>query len=466
METTATDVAPDVASVADALERARRRTLGLVDPLSEADQRAQVSPLMSPSVWDLAHIGNYEELWLLRAIDGRAAIDADLDDLYNAFEHPRWERPSLPVLGPDQARAYLGRVRDEVLDLLARLDHLDLDPAAARLVSDRFVYGMVIQHEHQHDETLLATHQLRGSASTPPPSIPPPATPVPPEADAGAAEAATPADEGVPRAGPDGMVGVDGGRYPVGTSTEPWAYDNEREAHGVDLAPFRIDATAVTVRDYLAFVDDGGYHDARLWAPEGWASRREHRLEHPQFWQHQAPGSWTVLRFGHTSDLADHLDEPVQHVGWYEADAFARWAGKRLPTEAEWECAAVGRPDDAGSTRWPWGDAAPTPGQANLGQQLDGPRPATDTRAGVSRWGCRAMIGDVWEWTSSDFQPYPGFEAWPYREYSEVFWGADYKVLRGGSWATDPSAVRGSFRNWDHPIRRQIFAGFRCARDA
>ena len=166
-------VAPDVASVADALERARQRTLGLVDLLSEADQRAQVSPLMSPSVWDLAHIGNYEELWLLRAIDGRPAIDPALDDLYNAFEHPRWERPSLPVLGPTEARAYLRQVRGEVLDLLEHLDRLDADPAADRLLADHFVYGMVIQHEHQHDETLLATHQLRAMASTPPPSVPP-----------------------------------------------------------------------------------------------------------------------------------------------------------------------------------------------------------------------------------------------------------------------------------------------------
>ncbi len=179
-----------------------------------------------------------------------------------------------------------------------------------------------------------------------------------------------------------------------------------------------------------------------------------------------------MLRFGRQLDLAAHLDEPVQHVCWYEADAFARWAGKRLPTEAEWEKAAVGRPDapdpdvDREPSRWPWGDAAPTSARANLGQISDGPAPVTARPDGASPWGCLAMIGDVWEWTSSDFMPYPGFEAWPYREYSEVFWGPEYKVLRGGSWATDPVAVRATFRNWDYPIRRQIFAGFRCARDA
>ena len=458
----------DTASVAADLERARARTLGLVDALSEQDQRAQVSPLMSPSVWDLAHIGNYEELWLLRAIDGRPPIDAELDDLYNAFEHPRWERPSLPVLGPAEARSYLRTVRDQVLDLLGRLDELDPDPATARLLHDHFVYGMVIQHEHQHDETLLATHQLRGAAATPPPALDPARTPTTRsgvEAPGPAGRAEPDPTRQVPTPGPDAMVGVDGGAFVMGTSDEAWAYDNERAAHPVEVAPFRIDVAAVTNRDYLAFVDDGGYHQAGLWTPTGWAWCQDQHLEHPQFWSRSAPGSWSVLRFGQTLDLADHLDEPVQHVGWYEADAFARWAGKRLPTEAEWEKAAVGA-GSAAASRWPWGHDEPTPERANLGQRHDGPRPAAASTAGASRSGCLAMVGDVWEWTSSNFEPYPGFQAWPYREYSEVFWGDEYKVLRGGSWATDPVAVRGSFRNWDYPIRRQIFAGFRCARDA
>ncbi len=426
----------DVESVAAELDRVRHRTRGLVDGLTEAEQRAQVSPLMSPLVWDLAHIGNYEELWLLRAIDGRDAVDPALDDLYNAFEHPRWERPSLPILGPDEARSYLDEVRAEVLGLLDRLDRLALDDDAARLVAEGFVYGMVLQHEHQHDETMLATHQLRGRNATPPPLLAPRSDVFGPGDDTPASGSRTDTQT------------VEGGPFEMGTSSVAWAYDNERGAHVVELPDYLIDTTPVTNAAYLAFVADGGYDDPRLWAPTGWAWRQDQQLAHPQFWQPDGDGSWSVLRFGRLLDLTDHLDEPVQHVCWYEADAFARWAGKRLPTEAEWEKAAAGA--DLGS--------------ANLGQQADGPRRAS--ASSVSESGCHAMFGDVWEWTSSDFLPYPGFEAWPYREYSEVFWGPEYKVLRGGSWATDPVAVRTTFRNWDYPIRRQIFAGFRCARDA
>ena len=238
----------------------------------------------------------------------------------------------------------------------------------------------------------------------------------------------------------------------MGTDTAPWAYDNERPAHEVAVAPFRIDTTPVTNRAYLEFVESGGYDDPSHWSDIGWKWRVEADLQAPQFWRRAGDGSWTRRRFGRDETLAPA--EPVQHVCWYEADAYARWSHARLPTEHEWEYAAQASPVAA----------------ANLWREDGhrfGPAPVGSRPGNVSRWGVDALLGDVWEWTASDFTPYPGFRAFPYREYSEVFFGPDYKVLRGGSWATHPSAVRTTFRNWDYPIRRQIFAGFRLpARDA
>ena len=265
------------------------------------------------------------------------------------------------------------------------------------------------------------------------------------------------------------MQRVAGGRFVMGTNSFAWAYDNEREAHQIEVAAFEIDTFPVTNREYLAFMGAGGYDDARLWSGPGWAWRNEAHLEHPEFWHYHGPGSdheqassWTVARFGTRLELADLLDEPVQHVGWYEADAFARWAGKRLPTEAEWEKAASGVPDPYPLDR---DDSQITDPVANLGQRHEGPSVVGAYPDGVSAYGVHQLIGDVWEWTSSPFRPHPGFRAFPYPEYSEVFWGDEYRVLKGGSWAADASAVRVSFRNWDYPIRRQIFSGFRCARD-
>jgi iron(II)-dependent oxidoreductase len=404
----------------DALDGARQRSLGLLDPLSEEDQLAQHSPLMSPLVWDLAHVGHYEELWLLRAVARTRPIDPAHDDIYDAFKHVRKERAQLAILGPAEARSHIAMVRGRVFDVLEKVE---FDPAVP-LLNDGFVYGMVAQHEHQHDETMLATLQLMAS-------------PYP--------QVAGPGPAGRPL--PDSEVLVPGGPFVMGTDTEPFAYDNERPAHTVDVADFYIDTVPVTNGQYLAFVDAGGYDDPRLWSDAGWGHRLEADLEAPQFWSRQGGGTWSVKRYGTQIDLP--LDEPVQHVCWYEADAYARFAGKRLPTEAEWEKAAGGA----------------SPAAANLGQRHFGPAAVGAYPDGASRYGAEQMLGDVWEWTSSDFTAYPGFATFPYKEYSEVFYGSDYKVLRGGSWATSPLVARTTFRNWDYPIRRQIFAGFRCARD-
>lgn len=443
---TATDRAATAgaAALAAALDQARQRTLGLVDDLAEADLLRQHSPLMSPLVWDLAHVGNYEEQWLVRAVDGRAPLEARLDDVYDAFQHPRRARPELDLLGPDEARAYLARVRAATLAVLDGLGP-DLDHHPDRLVRHGAVHSMVVQHEHQHDETMLATRQLMGERARPVPGAEP----------APRAAAAPP---------PSGEVRVAAGTYPIGTD-DPRAYDNERGRHTVELDAFAIDRAPVTNAAHLAFVADGGYQRPELWTERGWAWRQEAGLEAPAGWEPH-PGGWSVLRFGRHLALEASLHEPVQHVCWFEADAHARWAGRRLPTEQEWEVAASWDPATGRSRRWPWGDDEPTPAHANLGQRHDGPAAVGTYPAGASALGCHQLVGDVWEWTSSGFHPWPGFEAFPYREYSEVFWDGDYRVLRGGSWATHPSAVRTTFRNWDHPIRRQIFSGFRTARDA
>jgi iron(II)-dependent oxidoreductase len=420
------------------LDGGRRRSLALLEPLTEPDLRRQHSPLMSPLVWDLAHVGNYEDLWLLRAL-GQPGVRPELDDVYDAFKHPRRDRPALPMLGPAEARAYLAEVRAQVLEHLDRVRLDGRDP----LLTDGFVYGMVVQHEAQHDETMLATLNLME---------PPGYRPDAPAAPGAAGSATTLASE----------VLVDAGPFQMGTSTEPWAYDNERPAHEVDLPAFWIDAAPVTNGAYLDFIDDGGYHDPRWWTTDGWKWREEAGLEHPQFWARD--GDWVRTRFGWTEPLVGA--EPVQHVCWYEADAFARWAGKRLPTEAEWEKAAAWDPVAGRKRRYPWGDDEPDAGRANLGQRHFGPAAVGAYPAGASAYGCVQMVGDVWEWTASDFIGYPGFAVHPYKEYSEVFFGSEYKVLRGGSWATHPTAMRTTFRNWDYPIRRQIFSGFRCARHA
>ncbi|MFD0776300.1 SUMF1/EgtB/PvdO family nonheme iron enzyme, partial [Streptomonospora algeriensis] len=264
-------------------------------------------------------------------------------------------------------------------------------------------------------------------------------------------------------AGPEEVL-VEAGPFTMGTTADPWAYDNECPAHTVDLPPFLIDTRAVTNARYLEFVTDGGYDDPRWWSERGWDWRTRSGKRAPAFWIRDGAGGRLRRRLGGVEPLP--MDEPVQHVCFYEAEAYARWAGKRLPTEAEWEKAARYDPATGACRRFPWGFEEPGAGHANLGQRLLRPAPAGTYPAGAAPCGALQMLGDVWEWTSSDFAGYPGFTAFPYREYSEVFFGGDYKVLRGGSWATHPTAVRATFRNWDHPIRRQIFSGFRCARDA
>jgi iron(II)-dependent oxidoreductase len=415
-------------AVARGLAEARARTLALTD-LDESELTAQHSPLMSPLVWDLAHIGQQEDLWLLRG--GNAAtqglLPANIERLYDAFEHPRVERVALPLLPPDQARSYLSDVRGRVLDRLGTAEQ-------------HFPFVMVEQHEQQHVETMLATHQLRSGE---------------PVLGVGA-----PLPSGRPLA--DEWVLVPAGPFVLGVDAadEPASLDNERPAHVVDLPAFRIARVPVTNAQWQRFVDDGGYDDPHWWSPRGWEHRTRAGLRRPLFWT--ADGA--RRRFGVVEEIP--ADEPVQHVCWFEAEAYAAWAGARLPTEQEWEKACVWDPALRRRRAWPWGSAPPSTERANLGGEALRPAPVGAYPTGASAYGVEQLIGDVWEWTSSDFRPWPGFTPMLYRQYSAPFFGGDYKVLRGGSWAVAGSAIRPSFRNWDHPIRRQIFCGVRLAKDA
>lgn len=420
-------------TIEQVLTRSRART-DVLAGIDDAELIAQHSPLMSPLVWDLAHIGNQEELWLVRDVGGCEPVREDIDHLYDAFKHARSNRPALPLLTPSEARAYVGTVRDKVWDIL------DASPLRGRrLEADGFAFAMIAQHEQQHCETMLATHQLRSGPAVL--DAPPP----PPSTVAVHGEVVFPAHD-----------------FTMGTSTDPWALDNERPAHLVHVEAFALDAAPVTNEQYLAFVEDAGYDRPELWSERGWAHRVDAGLVAPQFWERDTSG-WTRRRFGVQAPLRPH--QPVVHVCFYEAEAYARWAGKRLPTEIEWEAAARHDPATGRSRRYPWGDADPTPELANLGQHHLEPADVGAYPKGASPAGVHQLVGDVWEWTSSDFTQYAGFQMFPYAEYSEVFFGGDYKMLRGGSFGTDDVACRGTFRNWDHPIRRQIFSGFRCARD-
>lgn len=420
-------------TLAGDLTGARARTLALTD-LPDAELCRQYHPLMSPLVWDLAHIGVQEELWLLRGGDQSrpGLLPTDVEGCYDAFAHPRASRVELALLAPDQARGYCRTVRAAALDALAALPD---EPGA------EFPFGMVLSHEHQHDETMLQALNLRPGA---------------PLLGAGCR---------LP-AGRPGLAGtsvlIPGGEFVCGVDAadEPFSLDNERPAHRVDVPAFRIGRVPVTNGEWRDFVDDGGYREPRWWSERGWRHRVEAGLSAPQFWSSDGQSR---TRFGRVEAIP--VDEPVQHVSYFEAEAYAAWAGARLPTETEWEKACAWDPGAGARRRYPWGGDAPGAAQANLGGMSLRPAPVGAYPAGASAYGVEQLLGDVWEWTSSVLRPWPGFTPMLYRRYSQPFFGGDYRVLRGGSWAVAPEILRPSFRNWDHPYRRQVFAGVRLAWD-
>jgi gamma-glutamyl hercynylcysteine S-oxide synthase len=352
------------------LEATRTATLALIEDLDDEVLHRPLDPIMSPLVWDLAHIAAYEDLWAAHRLGGLPLLREDLAATYDAFETPRAVRADIELLDRGAALTYMEDVRARTLRVLE-----DVGPSE--------LHELVLRHELQHTETMRQAMFLGGLPGGAP--------------------------DGLPRAREPEWIEIAAGSFELGAAANGFAYDNERPRHAVTHETFAIQRTPVSNASFLSFAEGGGYEYRPWWSEEGWAWKQCYDITHPLGWQGGAP---------------EDLDAPVQHVSWFEADAFARSQGARLPSETEWERAAT----------------------RDQGTALEG-------------------TGAVWEWTASEFDGYPGFVAHPYREYSEVFFRKGYKVLRGRSWAASPRVATVHFRNWDLPQRRQIFAGLRLARD-
>jgi gamma-glutamyl hercynylcysteine S-oxide synthase len=366
--TPASSASSTVEHALNALARARHATLALVAHIGDQDLARAHSPIMSPLVWDLGHIAAYEDLWLVHRGAGLELLRPGLAELYDAFETPRVKRGQIELLGPDDARRYLQEVRTRTVAVLERDG-----------IGDGVIFEMVLRHELQHTETMRQAMMIAGLLPAGEPRL-------------------------TPLTAAEGWIEVPAGPFQMGAGENGFAYDNERPRHSALTGAFQIARRPVDKASWMRFSEGGGYERREWWSDEGWAWKEQYDITH------------------HPSVASGHPEEPVCHVSWFEADAFATAHDARLPTEAEWEKAAT------------WNQERP------------------------------AGIGQVWEWCSSTFTGYPGFVAHPYREYSKVFFGADYRVLRGSSWATSERVATSTFRNWDLPLRRQIFAGLRLAR--
>ncbi len=390
--------------------------------------------IVNPLLWEIGHVGWFHEYWTLRCSHGRPPLIARADDLWNSSTVAHDRRWSLDLPDRHATFAYLAEVLERQCDQLVRIELSD--PAC-------YFYDLAIRHEDMHVEALTYMRETLGYPQ--PRQLGAPAS---------AASGRLPGDVAVP-----------GGTWWLGaTDTEGFIFDNEKWAHPVELEPFRIARAPVTNREFAAFVEDGGYRIREFWSDAGWAWRQRLRAERPVYWQPKSDGVWTWRRYDRIEVLPP--DAPVVFVNWYEAEAWCRWARRRLPTEAEWEAAAIGEPNGDGSRLsaakrpWPWGSAAATRRHANMDFAFDAPLDVAACADGDSAFGCRQMIGNVWEWTASDFVPFAGFVADPYEDYSRPWFGSR-KVLRGGCWATSLRLARPGYRNFFTPDRNDVFAGFR-----
>lgn len=429
------------AYLTEILQDARSRTLELLQGLDAAQLIGPKLDTVNPMLWEIGHVAWFYEYFILRRLYNHRPLLANGDDLYDSIKIAHDTRWNLPLLSLDDTIDYMGQVQDA---LIGRLD------GAMANETDSFIYRFATFHEDMHDEAFLWTRQ---TLAYPRPALAIASEGLPPDADAG----------DLP-----GDVEVPGGTFWLGSPPNAaFLFDNEKWAHPVTVAPFRIARAPVTNSQIAAFVDAGGYRRQELWDEEGWHWRHSVGAEHPVYWQRDDAGDWHFRRFDEWLPLPPH--QPVIHVNWHEANAYCRWAGRRLPTEVEWEVAAIGeatangRELSTGKRRFPWGDEPTTPRHANLDARALGCIDAAALPAGDSAFGCRQMLGNVWEWTGDTFAPYPGFTPDAYREYSQPLFG-NTKVLRGGAWSSRSRMVSATYRNYFGPERRDVFAGFRtCA---
>ena len=441
------------AQLIETLRKTRVHTLELVADLNEEQLIGPRLQIVNPLRWEIGHIAWFQEFWVLRHLDNQPPILKQGDELYDSARVAHDSRWDLPLLARDETVAYMGRVLERVIEQAGNASHQLTD---AEGHDQEYFLNLVLLHEQMHDEAIAYTRQTL--------SYPAPALAA--DNDVRFAKQDSPLTQISKDLTSDAEI--PGGRFTLGSAAEQgFVFDNELLAHEVELGPFAICKTAVSNGEFKNFVEDGGYRRSELWTAAGWQWRTGENAEHPVYWRRDAGARWLRRNFDEWGALDERL--PVIHVNWHEANAYCRWANRRLPIEAEWEMAASAEPTANGlglaehKRQYPWGDESPTLEHANLDSRAPGLVPVNTLAAGDSAFGCRQMIGNAWEWTASDFQPYPGFVAGPYREYSQPWFG-DHKVLRGGCWVTRSRLIHNSYRNFYTPDRRDVWAGFRtCA---
>ena len=432
-------------SIADLYESVRARTLEIVAPLEIEDYVIQTAEFMSPPRWHIGHTSWFFETVLRKFQPGYKTYSEDFLFYFNSYYEgfgPRIERPkrgtrSRPTVA--ETKRYRAHIDEQMTRFIENLAHRDDREEILSIVR------LGLEHEMQHQELLVydIKHLLCDQFDAP-------MNPLPPSIEA-----------------VSGMAEIEGGLFELGyeatgKETEAFAWDNEKPQHKVFLEDFQIDRAPVSVGDYLEFMNDGGYRDFRWWHSAGWEKVNQEKWEAPLYWELR-DGEWLIRDFGGLHRAIEKSKEPVSHVSFLEASAYAKWAGKRLPTEAEWEKAATLSSARNSKQVFPWGDTEPDEGKGNLFENgLWSVAPIGAFPEGGSVGGCQQMIGDVWEWTTSDYAPYPGFKS-DFDEYNDK-WFVGQKVLRGGSFATPRNHIRSTYRNFFYPHERWMIAGFRCAK--